>query len=114
MTRWKPIAFVLFSLALLSALPAFAGGAPNPPAAAPSGCQAALAAGAGASLFDDLAPQSAALETTLPAWLDLGPQGVAATTVFHGFCHCTCSRIPDCNTNADCSNKRCLGGITCC
>ncbi len=112
MPQRKQIAFVLFVLTLLSALPALAAAAPTPPAAAPAGCQAALADGA--SLFDDLAPQSAAAEMALPAWLDLGPQAATAATVFHGYCHCTCSRIPDCNTNADCSNHRCLGGISCC
>jgi hypothetical protein len=109
MPQCKQIALVLFALTLLSALPALAGAAPPPATAAPSGCQAALADSA--SLFGDLAPQSAAAEMALPAWLDLGPQ---AATVFHGYCHCTCSRIPDCNTNADCSNNRCLGGISCC
>jgi hypothetical protein len=111
MTRFKPIAFVLFALALLSALPAFAGGVP--PVATPSGCQGALATGAGASLFGGLAPQSPAAESVPPAWLDFAPQATA-TTAFHGFCRCSCSRIPNCNTSADCGGGACLGGITCC
>ena len=33
---------------------------------------------------------------------------------FHGHCRCTCSRVFDCNTSADCGGSPCLGAITCC
>lgn len=97
----------LVALALLAALPAAAA----PAHAATSSCgQAALP-----FALDGLAPAPAApatAATVLPDWLE-GAR-LEQTTVFHGYCRCTCSRIPDCNTDADCSNHRCLGGISCC
>jgi hypothetical protein len=33
---------------------------------------------------------------------------------FHGFCKCSCTFTPDCNTSADCGGSPCLAGITCC
>jgi hypothetical protein len=33
---------------------------------------------------------------------------------FHGFCRCSCTHIPDCNTSADCGGAPCLHAITCC
>jgi hypothetical protein len=33
---------------------------------------------------------------------------------FHGFCACSCTHIPDCNTSADCGGAACLRAITCC
>ena len=35
-------------------------------------------------------------------------------TPYRRFCACGCSSIPDCNTDADCSNHRCLPAISCC
>lgn len=37
-----------------------------------------------------------------------------SAVVYHGYCRCSCSRVPDCNTNADCGGARCLSGISCC
>ncbi len=42
------------------------------------------------------------------------PEFMQSTTVFHGFCHCSCTHIPDCNTSADCGGSACLKAITCC
>jgi hypothetical protein len=33
---------------------------------------------------------------------------------FHGFCACSCTHVPDCNTSADCGGAACLRAITCC
>ena len=33
---------------------------------------------------------------------------------FKGFCACTCTNIPDCNTSADCGGGLCLRAPTCC
>lgn len=33
---------------------------------------------------------------------------------FTGFCKCSCSRVRNCNTSADCGGAACVGGITCC
>jgi hypothetical protein len=98
---------ILLAFALL-ALTAFAS-ASAAPAPAPGGCPPAL---------DLLAPVASPAATPVCAAAAApapAPQPSFMTaTVYHGFCRCTCSRIPDCNTNADCSNGRCLGGISCC
>ena len=113
------LALVVLALVLLSALPALAGATPaaapaSPAMAPPSGCPASASGFGDFGGFGDLAPRSVPVETAaLPAWLELGSQA-ASTTVFHRYCHCTCSRTPDCNTDADCSNHRCLGAISCC
>lgn len=106
----KTIFASLTAFALLSAL--FAGAAwaaPTPAAAASSPC--ALVA------LDLTLPDvaAAAPASALPAWLDpvVSPTP-AQTIIYHGYCACECSRIKDCNTNADCSNHRCLKGISCC
>jgi hypothetical protein len=96
---------ILLAFALL-ALTAFAS-ASAAPAPAPGGCPPSL---------DLLAPVTAtpvcaAAATPAPT---PRPTFMTTATVYHGFCRCTCSKIPDCNTNADCSNGRCLGGISCC
>jgi hypothetical protein len=33
---------------------------------------------------------------------------------FHGFCRCSCTFTPDCNTSADCGGAPCIHAITCC
>jgi len=33
---------------------------------------------------------------------------------FNGFCACSCTHVPDCNTSADCGGAACLRAITCC
>lgn len=33
---------------------------------------------------------------------------------FTGFCVCTCTHIPNCNTSADCGGGACLRAVTCC
>ena len=95
----------LATAALLAALPAAA--APTAPAAAP----AAIACLQPVTLSDIMAsePEPA---LALPAWLDSATP--ASSTVFRGYCACECSTIRDCNTNADCSNHRCLKAISCC
>src|SRR5215469_15281249 len=35
-------------------------------------------------------------------------------TGFHGFCACSCSSIPNCNTSADCGGSACTRTISCC
>ncbi len=104
---------MLASLALLAALPAAATPAPaSPSPAATAACAQTMGVLGLAAPAPRPARPASPSSLTLPDWL-ASPRA-AATTVFHGYCHCTCSRIPDCNTNADCSNHRCLGGISCC
>ncbi len=101
---------ILLAFALL-ALIAFAPASAAPAPAAPGGYPPSL---------DLLAPVTtatpvcaAAVPAAAPAQAPQ-PTFMTSATVYHGYCRCTCSKIPDCNTNADCSNGRCLGGISCC
>jgi hypothetical protein len=95
----------LATAALLAALPAAA--AP----AAPAVAAAATACPQPVTLSDILTPAPEP-SLALPAWLDSATP--ASSTVFRGYCACECSTIKDCNTNADCSNNRCLKAISCC
>jgi hypothetical protein len=99
----RNLTLALIAAALLTALPAAA--ASNP---APTACPQP------APLFDFAAPQPNF--TPAPkAWQnDPTPATTPIVTTYRGYCACECSRIKDCNTDADCSNHRCLGGISCC
>jgi hypothetical protein len=107
MPRAAFLALAVLAL-LAAALPAHAA----PPAATPSCAQAALPF-ALADLATAPAPAAPAATTALPDWL-AGARPAQTAVVYHGYCACECSRIKDCNTDADCSNHRCLGGISCC
>jgi hypothetical protein len=37
-----------------------------------------------------------------------------AFSKFRGFCQCSCSSIPNCNTSADCGGGTCSAFISCC
>jgi hypothetical protein len=103
----KSLTLAFLAAALLCALPAAAASNPAQPAV-PSACPQP------APLFDFAAPQPNATPA-LPAWLtDPTPATTPTTTTYRGYCACECSRIKDCNTDADCSNHRCLGAISCC
>jgi hypothetical protein len=95
---------ILLTLAILAlATAAFAAPAP----AAPQG--------ACAPSLDLLAP--VAQTVCKPAALSTAPaqpEFMTSTTKYHGYCRCSCTHIPDCNTSADCGGSACLGGITCC
>jgi hypothetical protein len=43
-----------------------------------------------------------------------GAPALAQAVVYHGFCRCSCTRIPDCNTSAQCGGAPCEKAITCC
>jgi hypothetical protein len=108
----RTLLLTLVVLVLAAAAPVFAEPAqvvPSQPAAASLDNQPACAPS-----LDFLAPK---VEAPLcqPAVNQLPAQPeFMATKVFHGHCRCSCSRIPDCNTSADCGGAPCLGGITCC
>jgi len=115
--KTRAIVISLAALALLSALPAFAGQAVAPTAAVP---QAIAPAGCASGSFS-LA--LAAPGAVLPAWLDVdrasvsldGPTLGATPRKFHGFCPCGCSFVPDCNTSADCfGGAPCFSAPSCC
>jgi len=91
--------------ALQTAQPALLGAA-----AADTGCGSALAGipaqarGNAASHVEPSGPQCSLEQASTP--LNSRP--------FHGFCKCSCTFTPDCNTSADCCGSPCLAGITCC
>lgn len=44
-------------------------------------------------------------------------QSQAATLAldgFHGYCKCSCSAVPNCNTSADCGGGACTNTKSCC
>ncbi len=103
MSRSKVLPLFLFAIAL-----AFA--AVQPAAAAEpasSGCGIDLAAVA-QPLVETLASPA------LPQGETLAPAAPDFLVTFTGYCRCSCSRIKNCRTSADCGGSPCLGGITCC
>jgi hypothetical protein len=100
MCRTILLAFAL----LLLATAAFAAPAP---AAPQGGCAPSL---------DLLAPATQAVckAQTPSATAPFQPEFMQSTTTYHGFCRCSCTHIPDCNTSADCGGSACLKAITCC
>ncbi len=97
---------ILLTLAALLLVTAAAFAAPVP-AAPQAGCAPSLDLLASATQAVCKAP---AFSTTVPAQ----PVFMQSTTVFHGFCKCSCTHIPDCNTSADCGGSACIKAITCC
>jgi hypothetical protein len=95
----RTILFTLFALALLAVAPVFAEPAP--------------AGGCGAPNLDLFAPVTAAPQVT-PASQVTAPALPDFMTTFRGYCKCSCSFTPNCNTSADCGGSACLKGITCC
>lgn len=101
----RNLTLALFAAALLIALPAAAASNPTQPAA-PTACPHP------APLFDFASPQPN-FTPAPPAWQN-DPKPATSPTIFRGYCACECSQIRDCNTDADCSNNRCLKAISCC
>lgn len=106
---YRTILLALLVLALAAVVPASAA-----PAAAPAGASATLQSGCGTPALD-----LPLLSTETPVCKASAPQPVVPfqpnfLVTYHGHCHCSCSRVPDCNTSADCGGGACLGGITCC
>jgi hypothetical protein len=102
----RTLLFSLLVMSLLCALPAFAAepqGQPGVVPAAVSACAPSL------SVTGLLAPATPVERADVPAWLE-----VRSSVKFHGYCHCGCSAIPDCNTSADCGGAPCGRGISCC
>ena len=128
-TSLNLVLVALVATVLLAAAPAFAAappatGAPAPapavqPAVVASLAQPAL--GAGCSRQPELLPALALPgQAAEPARL-AGPvcslesaNPLPLSRPFHGFCACSCTHIPNCNTSADCGGGACLPGITCC
>jgi hypothetical protein len=98
----------ILTVGLLCALPAFAAEAQAPTQAVPPA--AALTGPACAPAFAGLliTPAQPVENAGTSAWIELGAKR------FHGYCHCGCSPIADCNTDADCGGATCGRGISCC
>ncbi len=126
---------VLAACALLAALPS-SGATPAAAAApatapvlasAPEAASPAMAPAAACGQALDLTPPAGALAASGRLGNPSGPvcgldadargaksPALAQAVVYHGFCRCSCTRIPDCNTSADCGGSACLKAITCC
>jgi hypothetical protein len=123
MTIRTALGFVVLSLIVCAA----AAAAPQPtatktlPAATiqPAAAPAPPAAGCGQTpgLFPALAPADHATrpgQLSGPACTLDRPSATNGARPFHGFCRCSCTFTPDCNTSADCGGSPCLAGVTCC
>jgi hypothetical protein len=104
----RNLTLALIAAALLSALPAAAVSNPAQPASPP----AASACPQPSTLFDLASPQPNYTPAP-PAWRN-DPSPASTPVLYRGYCACECSTIKDCNTDADCSNHRCLKAISCC
>jgi hypothetical protein len=117
MTRNRSSLFglALIASALLAVAPAAvaAGAPPQPPAAVQL-----PAAGCGQSqLFPALRLPSPAAQTASlagPACTLRSEDTASHSRPFRGFCACSCTFTPDCNTSADCGGSACLPAVTCC
>jgi hypothetical protein len=107
-TSLQPACLIL-AVALLCALPAFAAETQAPAQPAPPAAPLAAPACLAPALTGLLTPAQPVESADIPAWLDLGSE-----KRFHGYCHCGCSTIPDCNNDADCGGASCGRGISCC
>lgn len=103
----RKVALALAVLALLCAIPSFAGpAAPAAPSPSPTCPHSALF---------ELATPAPEASAALPDWLEDVKTGTSeARHHFRGYCACECSTIKDCNVDADCSNNRCSAAISCC
>jgi hypothetical protein len=111
----RTVLFATLALALLAALPALAGEAPQPAVARVA---APVASPLTPSCKLDVppafaSPAPAISAQPLPEWLD-GGLSTVLTKKFHGFCHCGCVNVPNCNTDADCGGSTCGTTISCC
>ncbi len=134
-TSLNPVLAALIATALLAAAPAYSVAPPATGSPAPGSPAPALAVQP-AALAPSVQPLPAAgcswQPALLPAFALQGPEaqpariaGPACTVEtansplgrsrpFRGFCACSCTHIPDCNTSADCGGAACLPAITCC
>ena len=113
--RCSLLGLALIAAALLAAAPASAAaGAPSQP---PTAVQL-LAPGCGqpgplpALGLQSLSAQVAPLAG--PACPLKSEDSASHPKPFRGFCACSCTFTPDCNTSADCGGSACLPGPTCC
>jgi hypothetical protein len=113
---------VAVAAALLASLPSFAAAPSLPPGSPQPAATLALASlpalpGCGQALgalpaLDLKGVSARTAEAAGPACPVAGAEPKARP--FHGFCKCSCTFTPDCNTSADCGGSPCLAGITCC
>jgi hypothetical protein len=114
------VAAALFaSLPCLAAAPSLPPGTPQPASAVAGGPSLPALAGCGQTLgaAPALELRGASARIGEPAG-QVCPVAVdsadPSSRPFHGFCKCSCTFVPDCNTSADCGGSPCLAAITCC
>jgi hypothetical protein len=102
----RTLLLACLAVALFGAVPALASEAQTPAAAvaAPvTACDQAL------SSLGNLTPAEPVESAAPPAWLE-----VRSHKKFHGYCHCGCVPVTNCNTDADCGGATCGTTISCC
>jgi hypothetical protein len=115
--KTRAILFAAAIATLLAALPALAAGAPAQTAPLPAFLTAPPSPGCAGSA--DVQAALAVPSTPILAPAPAAANGLEAvlsqpSTKFRGYCHCSCSFVKNCNTNADCGGARCIAAITCC
>lgn len=110
MPKTRAILFAVTVLILL-AVPCLAA---SPAQAAPAPTAVAVSAAPGCAASADFLASIAAshAQNLSPAPAFAGAFGTAV--VYHGYCHCACRFVKDCNTKADCFGNACLSGPSCC
>ncbi len=115
------LALALLASVLIVSAPGVAAPAPPAPPAtvqppAPTApLLAGVTAGCGqAGLAADIGVATQPTALAGPACTLSVGDGVLGAKPFHGFCRCSCTFTPDCNTSADCGGSPCLHAITCC
>jgi hypothetical protein len=115
------VAALLASLPCLAAAPSLPPGTPQPAGTVAAAAGASLPALAGCGQTLGVVPALELRGTSVRVGEAVGPvcplavDGVQPSSKpFHGFCACSCTFVPDCNTSADCGGSSCLARPTCC
>ncbi|HEY8020070.1 MAG TPA: hypothetical protein VIH93_03160 [Thermoanaerobaculia bacterium] len=111
MPRTRAILYAAAVLVLM-AVPCLAASVPAQAAPVPTAL-AVPAPGCVASAADFLASIAAGRAQNLTPASAFGTVSSPAV-VYHGYCHCACRFVKDCNTRADCFGNACLSGPSCC
>jgi hypothetical protein len=112
-TFQRTLLLAALAVVLLGAVPAFAGEAPATVPAAPAPAVAAPDCAPALPVLGNFTPAEPAANADTPDWLSAHPL-ITLGKKFHGYCHCGCVPVPNCNTDADCGGATCGTTISCC
>jgi hypothetical protein len=115
MPRTRAILYAAAVL-ILMAVPCLAASVPVQAAPVPTALAVSAAPGCAASadFLASIAASRAPNLTPAPALASAFGAVSSPSVVYHGYCHCACRFVKDCNTKADCHGNACLSGPSCC